>query len=40
MDGEEAPANLLCWIVELAKQWKLTAVDIQRALAAAWNRNA
>ena len=40
MDGEQPPASLLSWIIQLAEQYKLSADDIHRALNAAWNRNA
>src|ERR1017187_1408859 len=38
--GEQPPASLLSWIIQLAEQYKLSADDIHRALNAAWNRNA
>ncbi len=40
MDGEQPPASLLSWIIQLTEQYKLSADDIHRALNAAWNRNA
>jgi hypothetical protein len=40
MDGEQPPAKLLSWTMDLASRYELSAADIHRALNAAWQRNA
>jgi hypothetical protein len=39
MDGEQPPANLTIWILDLAREYGLSANDVHGGLQAAWRRN-